>query len=201
MTTSSRRDVEGQELEELRRDAAAWREHVARLPVRDETDFSTISGTPARAIGTASSNQGSASITVAIAAPVPIPALPTATAAAIQPLRARHAGLPRSRQHRLVAQRIAEAGAGMVPAPRLAGMEDQLGAPGARQQQRRNLPVEAVPERRLAEGLVLEEPGEAAAGSGIRPRLARTPLCDRTPGVPHLGTAAFNAASLSACSE
>ena len=50
MTTSSRRDVEGQELEELRRDAAAWREHVARLPVRDETDFSTISGTPVEAV-------------------------------------------------------------------------------------------------------------------------------------------------------
>ena len=45
------------------------------------------------------------------------------------------------------------------------------------------------------------EPGEAAASSGVCPRRARTPLCDRTPGVPHLGTAAFNAASLSACSE
>jgi methylmalonyl-CoA mutase N-terminal domain/subunit len=50
MTTSSRREVDEAELEALRRDAAAWREHVARLPVRDDTEFSTISGTPVEVV-------------------------------------------------------------------------------------------------------------------------------------------------------
>jgi methylmalonyl-CoA mutase, N-terminal domain len=38
--TSSARD---QELEALRAEVAAWRAHAARLPVRDDTDFSTVS--------------------------------------------------------------------------------------------------------------------------------------------------------------
>jgi methylmalonyl-CoA mutase, N-terminal domain len=38
--TSSARD---QELEALRVEVAAWRAHAARLPVRDDTDFSTVS--------------------------------------------------------------------------------------------------------------------------------------------------------------
>ncbi len=50
MKSSSPRGLDEAGLDELRRDAAAWREHVARLPVRDDTDFSTISGTPVEAV-------------------------------------------------------------------------------------------------------------------------------------------------------